>query len=54
MKRAFVLVLIVALVLTVASSTIASATNRDTDGDGLYNFYEDLIGTVVNLMQIPM
>ena len=45
MKRAFVLVLIVALVLTVASSNIASATNRDTDGDGLYDFYEDLVGT---------
>ncbi len=45
MKRAFVVVLIVALVLTVASSNIASATNRDTDGDGLYDFYEDLIGT---------
>ncbi len=45
MKQAFVVVLIVALVLTVASSTIASATNRDTDGDGLYDFYEDLIGT---------
>ena len=47
MKRAFVVVLIVALVLilTVASSNIASATNRDTDGDGLYDFYEDWIGT---------
>ena len=45
MKRAFVVVLIVALVLTVASSKIASATNSDTDGDGLYDFYEDLIGT---------
>ena len=45
MKHAFVVVLIVAFLLTVASSTIASATNRDTDGDGLYDFYEDLIGT---------
>jgi len=45
MKRAFVLVLIVALVLAVASSNIASATNRDTDGDGLFDLYEDWIGT---------
>ena len=45
MKQAFVVVLTAILVLIFASSTVASSANRDTDSDGLYDFYEECIGT---------